>query len=232
MTAARPPYLALQHRDFRRMWIAQLVSLTGSQMQVAAINWHVYLLTGSALALGFVGLTRVIPIIVFSLWGGVIADRYDRRRIMMGTQGLMTVVAIGLAVSTITGRETLWLVYALNALSAAAVAFDGPSRQALVPRLVPSHDLQGALALNLTIFHASMIAGPALAGLLIAGGAGGAAHLTDAGAAAGAAAGRNGLAAIYSLNALSFLAVILALATMKTSGRAEPGEGSHEHPFE
>src|SRR5262245_48132161 len=72
---SRKPYQALQYRDFRRMWAAQLVSLTGSQMQVVAINWHVYLLTRSPLALGFVGLTRVVPIVGFSLLGGIVADR-------------------------------------------------------------------------------------------------------------------------------------------------------------
>ncbi|HEY7516329.1 MAG TPA: MFS transporter, partial [Vicinamibacteria bacterium] len=77
------PYLALRHRDFRRLWISQLVSMTGTQMQVVAINWHIYLLTRSPLALGFVGLTRVVPIIAFSLWAGVVADRRDRRRVML-----------------------------------------------------------------------------------------------------------------------------------------------------
>src|SRR6059036_3003963 len=101
---ARRPYLALRHRDFRRLWIAQLVSLTGSQMQVVAINWHVYLLTLSPLALGFVGLTRVVPIIVFSLWGGIVADRHDRRRVMFATQIALTLVALGLAAFTFTGR--------------------------------------------------------------------------------------------------------------------------------
>ena len=152
---ARRPYLALRHREFRKLWIAQLVSLTGSQMQVVAINWHVYLLTRSPLALGFVGLTRVLPIIVFSLWGGIVADRRDRRWVMFNTQLAMTAVAAGLAVLTFTGSDAIWWIYALNALAAAAVAFDGPARQALVPRLVPPEDLPGALSLNLTVFHAS-----------------------------------------------------------------------------
>ena len=78
--------MALAHRDYRRLIASQLLSLTGSQMQVVAINWHVYLLTKSPLALGFVGLTRVLPIIGFSLWGGLVADRCDRRRVMLVTQ--------------------------------------------------------------------------------------------------------------------------------------------------
>ncbi len=107
--------------------------MVGSQMQVVGINWHVYLLTRSPLALGFVGLTRVVPIVAFSLWAGVLADRYDRRRVMIITQLSMTAVALALAVLTFAHRETLWLLYALNFLSAAAGAFDGPARQALHP---------------------------------------------------------------------------------------------------
>jgi MFS family permease len=217
----RAPYLALRHRDYRRLIASQLLSLIGSQMQVVAINWHVYLLTRSPLALGFVGLTRVLPIIAFSLWGGVVADRYDRRRIMITTQASMAIVALALAAGTAAGRETLWMLYALNALSAAAVAFDGPSRQALIPRLVPAEDLPGALSLNLSVFQAALIGGPALAGLLIA------SHGSSA-AAGMSPANTRSLALIYSLNAASFLAVIFALATMHTSGAASREEGQTE----
>ncbi len=209
---SRAPYLALAHRDYRRLIVSQLLSLTGSQMQVVAINWHVYLLTKSPLALGIVGLTRVVPIVAFSLWGGVVADRHDRRRVMIATQIAMTAVALCLWGTTFAGHETLWLIYALNALSASAVAFDGPSRQALIPRLVPPADLPGALTLNLSVFQASLIGGPALAGLLIA-------HAGE---------GTRGLALIYLLNALSFLAVIYALATMHTSGAPTSETGQTE----
>src|SRR6185503_14417330 len=150
--------------------LAQGLSLVGSQMQVVAINWHVYLLTHSPLALGFVGLTRVLPIIVFSLIGGIVADRWNRRWVMFSAQCVMTLAAAGLAIATGTGTIQLWMIYALNALSASATAFDGPSRQALIPRLVPERDLPGALSLNLTAFHAAMIGGPTLAGVLLAGG--------------------------------------------------------------
>jgi MFS family permease len=204
--------MALAHRDYRRLIASQLLSLTGSQMQVVAINWHVYLLTKSPLALGFVGLTRVVPIIVFSLWGGLVADRSDRRRVMIITQMAMTAVALALAGATYFGRESLWLLYALNAAGAAAVAFDGPSRQALIPRLVPPEDLPGALSLNLSVFQAALIGGPALSGLLIA----------------QAGPGTRGLSAIYMINALSFVAVIFALVTMRTSGAPEPTEGKVE----
>jgi MFS family permease len=208
------PYRALRHRDYRRLVASQLLSLTGSQMQAAAINWHVYLLTKSPLALGFVGLTRVVPIVAFSLWGGLVADRNDRRRVMVFTQSAMTLIAVLLATATFAHREVLWLLYALNALSAAAVAFDGPSRQALIPRLVPPEDLPGALSLNLSVFQASLIGGPALAGLLIA-------HHPGT-------TPTSGLAFIYLLNAISFLAVIFALVTMRTSGAPDHEAGESE----
>ncbi|HSS45244.1 MAG TPA: MFS transporter [Thermoanaerobaculia bacterium] len=224
--ASRPPYLALRHRDYRRLLVSQLLSLIGSQMQVVAINWHVYLLTRSPLALGFVGLTRVLPIIIFSLWAGVVADRRDRRRVMIASQLAMTAVALALAGFTFAHGETLWLLYGLNLLSAAAVAFDGPARQALIPRLVPAEDLPGALSLDLSVFQAALIGGPALAGLIIAGHA----DPLPRFAAAGPPGHAPGLALIYALNAVSFLAVIFALATMRTSGAPEAGAGE-ERPW-
>ena len=225
-TASRAPYLALCHRDYRRLIASQFLSLLGSQMQVVALNWHVYLLTHSPLALGLVGLTRVVPIVSFSLWGGVLADRLDRRRLMIATQLAMTAVALALAGVTWSHRETLWLLYGLNFLSASAVAFDSPARQALIPRLVPPKDLQGALSLNLSVFQTALIGGPALAGLLIAGDFGG----PGAAPQAGSQADTGALALIYFFNAVSFLAVIFALATLKTSGAPESGSGD-ERPW-
>jgi MFS family permease len=195
-------------------------------MQVVAINWHVYLLTRSALALGFVGLTRVLPIIVFSMWGGVLADRADRKRVMFASQSAMTVVSLALALLAWTRRDSVAAIYLLNALQAAAVAFDNPARQALVPRLVPPADLPGALALNLTMLQAATIAGPGLAGLLIAGATAAPAH-----AAVPAGASTASLGLLYALNALSFLFVLGALALIRASGRAERGEAPHETPL-
>jgi len=223
------PYLALRHRDYRRLVAGQLLSMIGSQMQTVAINWHIYLLTRSPLALGFVGLTRVIPIVVFSLWGGVVADRYDRRRVMITTQLAMTAVALALAALTFAGRETLLLLYSLNFLSAAAGAFDNPARNALIPRLVPAEELPGALSLNFSVFQAAMIGGPAIAGLILAGHAG-ASSMGARLPAAGAPVNTAGLSIIYLSNALSFLAVIFALVTMRTSGAPEAGSRD-AHPW-
>ncbi len=217
------PYHALRHHDFRNLWLSQMVSQVGGQMQVVAINWHVYLLTHSALALGFVGLTRVVPIIAFSLLGGVVADRRDRRLVMLAAQTGMTLVALALAGLTFLGHDQLWALYGLNALQASAAAFDNPARQSLIPRLVPTAELSGALSLNLTAFHVAMIGGPALAGLLIAGG--GAALLPNPTTfAAAPATTTSHLAWIYLLNALSFLGVIVTLVRLRTSGKVEgPG---------
>ena len=175
-------------------------------MQVVAINWHVYLLTGSPLALGLLGLVRVVPVIVFSLWGGVVADRRDRRNVLLVSQSVMTLAAVVLSLLTFFHAETKSWLYFLTAVGAAATAFDNPARNALVPRLVPREVLPGAIALNLTMFHTSMIAGPGLGGLLIA---------------SFGTAGRRGVAVIYLLNALSFVAVLAVLATMRTSGAVE-----------
>lgn len=218
MTTPARPLEALRHNDFRQLWLGQLVSITGTQMQVAAINWHVYQLTQSPLALGGVGLTRVIPIVVFSLWGGLVADRRDRRRVMILTQSALTLAALALALLTRTGHDSLALLYVLNALSATALAFDAPARQSLVPRLVPARDLPGALSLGLTAFHFGMIAGPALAGFVIAG--------------AGTAV-KSGLAAIYLMNAVSFVGVIAALLAMhRDHGRIRSAEIATETPLQ
>ena len=226
-----PPYRVLRHRDFRLLWLSQLVSLTGSQMQTVALHWHVYVLTRSALALGALGLTRVVPIILFSLWGGVTADRSDRRRVMFLTQTTMLAGALGLAALTFTGHESLGVLYAANALLAAATAFDNPARQALIPRLVPVAELPAALSLNLTMFHAAYIGGPAVAGLLIAGV--GLPHASLAALAGGGAPSDTArLGLIYGLNALSFVGVLHALFLMRTSGRVETDAGSHPAPLD
>jgi MFS family permease len=203
----RRPYQALRHRDYVLLGSATLISLVGTQMQNVALDWHVYLLTHSPLALGFVGLTRVVPIIAFSLWGGVVADRHDRKVVMFAAQAVMTLAALALAALTFFHRETLASLYLLTSVTSAATAFDNPSRQALIPRLVSKEDLPGALSLNLTIFHVGMIAGPAISGLVIA----------ESTRRLGQPS--HGLSLVYLANALSFIAVLGALMMMKTSGR-------------
>jgi MFS family permease len=198
----RSSFTALRYRDFRLLWIGQLVSVTGSQMQLVAINWHVYLLTKSPLALGAVGLMRVVPIILCSLLGGLVADAFDRKRLILGAQTLMLLSAGVLTAITSSGLKSVWPIYLLTAISSAAVAFDNPARQALLPTLVPAEDFPNAVSLGMIALHVSMISGPALAGIILSG---------------------LGPALVYALNALSFLAVIVAVLLMRASGRADTG---------
>ena len=208
--AGRPSsFAALRHRDFRLMWAGQFVSLTGSQMQLVTINWHVYLLTrphgeaAAAAALGLVGLVRVLPIVVCSLVGGVVADAADRKRLILITQTVMLLSAAALAVVTAAGLEQVWPVYALTALSSAAVAFDNPARQALLPALVPARDFPNAVSLGFVSFQIAMVSGPVLGGVVLA---------------------RYGPTAVYVFNAVSFLAVIVAVLLIRAAGKGKAEE--------
>src|SRR3989442_4060250 len=133
----RSSFSALRHRDFRLLWMGQIVSVTGSQMQLVAVNWHVYLLTRSAFALGMVGLFRGVPIILCSLIGGVVADAVDRKRLMIATQTIMLTSAGVLAVVTLRGLNSPWPIYLLTGISSGAPPFDIPPRPGLLPTLGP-----------------------------------------------------------------------------------------------
>jgi MFS family permease len=178
-------FAALRHRDFRLLWLGLIVSVTGSQMQFVAINWHVYLLTKSPFALGLVGLFRGVPIILCSLAGGVVADAVDRKRLMIVTQLVMLASAALLTAGTLAGLESVWPIYILSAFASAASAFEVPARQSLLPTLVPVEDFPNAVSLGIVVFNVATITGPAIAGFLLA---------------------ESGPAVIYGLNALSFLA--------------------------
>jgi MFS family permease len=199
LTPRRTPsaLVALQHRNFRLLWISQLISMAGSMMQSAAILWHVSLLVPEhdrGLALGMVGLVRVVPIVGFSMVGGVVADALDRRRLMLLTQTGMALAAAALAVVAFRGETGLWPIYLLAALGSAFGAFDSPARQALIPTLVPREHLPNAISLNTIIFQLASVLGPALGGLVIA---------------------SLGVGWTYALNAVSFLFVIVALLMMR-----------------
>lgn len=205
------PYHALRHRDFRLLASATLISIIGTQMQNVGIDWHIYVLTRSPLALGTVGLVRVVPMLLLSMWGGIAADRYDRKRVQFTTQAVMAVIAMLLGLATHFGRDPVWMIYLLTALTAATNAFDAPARQALVPRLVPGEDLPGALSMNLTFMHIAIITGPAIAGIIIGASGGAGAHSTRA------------LAPIYFANAGSYVAVLAALLSLRASGKPDAG---------
>ncbi len=187
------------------MWLGQFVSITGSQMQLVTINWHVYLLTHSAAALGLVGLVRVVPIIVCSLVGGVVADAVDRKRLLVVTQTTMLLSAAVLAAVTLRGLGHVWPIYALTALSSAATAFDNPARQALLPSLVPEEVFPNAVSLGFVAFQVAMVLGPVFGGLVLA---------------------RFGPAVVYAANAVSFLAVIAAVLLIRAGGRGKGGESN------
>ena len=121
-----PP--ALHHRPFRLLWFGQAISVAGSQMQLWALLWHVRLLSDQPIALGGIGLARILPVIIFSLIGGAVADSTDRRKVLFVTQGAMALVALALAWLTFTGEITLWQIYLLTAIQATALAFDLPAR--------------------------------------------------------------------------------------------------------
>lgn len=163
-----PP--ALKNQKFVFLWLGLMVSVAGSQMQVAAIHWHIRDLSGSPdpLALGGIGLARILPVIVFSLFGGAFADTYNRRVILFITQASMALTAVGLAALTFTGLVEIWHIYALTAIQAAAIAFDAPARQAIVPNIVDAKDLPNAFSLNSIAFNVGAVVGPVLSGVVIA----------------------------------------------------------------
>ena len=194
---SRQSIAALRHRNYRLLWIGLFVSFTGSVMQSAAILWHVSLLVPSdrkGLALGLVGLVRVVPVVVFSMLSGMVADAWDRRAVMMWAQIAATAVAVGLAVLAFLGVTHVWPIYALAALGAAVGAFDLPARQSLMPTLVPREDLPNAISLQTIMFQTASVLGPSLGGLVIAGG---------------------GVGWVYILNAISFAFVMVALLMMR-----------------
>ena len=163
-------------------------------MQDATVRWHVYGLTHSMVALGLIGLSRFIPLVFFSLVGGAVADAKDRRRILLVTQTIFAAGAATLSILTLKGVISAGSIYVVSAVSAGALAFDSPARQSLIPNLVPRKHFSNAASLTSTAFKMATVVGPYIAGSLIQ---------------------RGSLALIYGLNAVSFLAVLIALLCIK-----------------
>ena len=186
-----PP--ALKHRRFTLLWAGLMISIAGSQMQLWALFWHIRVLTDSPIAISLIGLVRFLPILVFSLVGGLVADLYDRRKILFITQTTNMLVAFALAYLTASGAIQLWHIYTLTAIQAVAISFDSPARQAMTPNLVPRVDLPSAFSMNSIAQNVGAIVGPALSGVVIS---------------------ALGQQYTYLFNAISFLAVIAALALM------------------
>ena len=159
-------------------------------MQLWALFWHVSQINKNPIALGGIGLSRILPVIIFSLIGGALADSMDRRKVMFVTQSAAAFLALTLGLLTQFGHVTIWYIYFITALQAVAIAFDGPSRQALIPNLVPKEDLPNAFSMTFTSFQFGSVLGPALSGFVIA---------------------WAGQEAVYYFNAISFVAVLFAL---------------------
>jgi MFS family permease len=185
--------IALRERNFRLYWLGQAVSNIGNWMQVVALGWFILQLTGSPIALGLLGLAQFLPILLFSLVGGILADRFLRLHLLLITQSVAMVLAFSLTILASFAKPPLWSLLLIAALSAAVTAIDNPARQAFLSDLVDKDLLLSAVALNASVYNGAAVIGPSLAGLVLL---------------------RVGAAGCFLLNALSFLAVLVALAAI------------------
>ncbi|MBA3336554.1 MAG: MFS transporter [Chloroflexia bacterium] len=197
---------AFRHRDYRLLWLGQIVSVTGTWMQSLAQSWLVVTtLGGSALALGAVNVAQFAPILVLGLVAGVIADRIPKRNVLLVTQTIAAILATTLALLVATGAVRLWHVYAIALCFGVVNAFDMPTRQAFVGEIVGKDDLMNAIALNSALFNAGRIVGPAIAGVLLA---------------------AYGPAICFGVNAVSYIAPLTALLLMKAAPVARQTGGT------
>jgi MFS family permease len=186
-----PP--ALKHRSFLMYWIGFMISAIGSQMQLWAIYWHLRTLSDQPLVISGIGFARFLPVILLSLFAGVVADHFNRRKVAIVTQTMLILVALVLGVLTFLNKTQLWTIYVMVIIQSIAVSFDLPARQSLIPSLVPREDLPSAYSMNSISSNVGSILGPAICGLVIA-------YL--------------GLQWAYWINAISYIAVIMALFAM------------------
>ncbi len=204
------PFAALQSRDFRLLWFGRIPSILGTQMQRTAIDWHVFTLLagversmtifgreipldGQALGLGSLGLVRVLPILLLALIGGIAADTFDRRKVMIICETIAIISAAILTFLTLNGSITLPLLYVFTAITTGIAAFETPAQQSLIPNVVPKAHLGNAVSMNTILFYVGSIVGPGIAGLMIA--------ALDIGF-------------VYMINTISFLSVLIGLALM------------------
>jgi MFS family permease len=201
MTGERNPTLqsgrftAFCYRDFRLFWLSLFISNTGTWMQMTAVNWLLYKLTQSPLQLGINGLFRSVPAIALGIFSGTLADRYDRKKLLLVTQSLLGSLALLLGVLDHSDNIRPWHIYTITFFSAAVGSCDGPARQALFPSLVPRAVLPNAVALNSILWKGAALLGPMLGGIAIS---------------------LIGTSGAFYANAASFLVVIIALVLMKT----------------
>ncbi len=188
-------FSALRFRNYRLYFASQAVSFSGTWMQLIAQSWLVLQLTGSGTALGTVMAMQFLPTLLLAPFGGMIADRYDKRRLIMGTQSIAGLLALTLGIVTITGTVELWMVYAIAAGFGAVTAVDNPSRQTFVMEMVGPADVSNAVTLNSVVVNAARAIGPAIGGVLIA---------------------TVGIGQCFVVNAVSYLAVVIALVLIRT----------------
>lgn len=200
---------AFRHRNYRLFYAGQAISLVGTWMQTVAQAWLVYRLTGSAALLGANGFASQIPVFLMASFGGVVADRVDRHRILIATQTVSMALAGTLAVLTFTGRINVVLLFTIAALLGVVNGFDIPARQAFIVQMVGREDLQNAIALNSSMFNAARVIGPAVAGILVA---------------------SVGEAWCFAINALSYVAVLTSLVQMRVERLKRPP--SRRNPLE
>lgn len=193
-------YPALQSTDYILQWIGQFVSNAGTQMQVVAINWQLYEMTHSPYVLALIGASRIIPVIFFSLIGGTLVDAHNRKKILYVTQASQALVALAQGILTLTGTANPANLLILNAILIAIYSLDGPARSAFLPSLVAREHYGNAVSLNIIGYNISTVAGPAIAGFVIA-------YL--------------GVGTVYIIDAVSFLVLLAALLGMKAHGRIE-----------
>lgn len=174
-------------------------------MQVVAIIWQTYLLTNSPLSLGLIGLARFLPVLLFSLLGGYVADRFDRRLVMIWSQSVMTFFSLILFYTTLKGTITPELIYLMIAINSAVSVFDTPARQSIVPLLIPREQFINAVSLSTTLWHLAIVLGPSISGFAIA---------------------SSGVASVYLINAITFLVSIISLLFLKKGGRETETETS------
>src|SRR5258706_7531006 len=199
---------ALRHRNFQLFFSGQLISLVGTWMQSVAQSWLVYRLTGSALLLVLVGFASQIPVFLFAPVGGIVADRYNRQKVVIGTQVASMILAFMLAALTLTHRVHVWHIFVLAALLGVVNAFDIPGRQSFLVEMVGKEDLMNAIALNSSMFNGARVIGPAIAGILVA---------------------KIGEGWCFFTNAVSYIAVIIGLLMMRVHS---PARASQASPFE
>lgn len=197
----RDAFVALAYPDFRRFAASLLLTSIGAQLVQFVIIYQIYALTGSALQLGLTGFARIVPHVILSLVGGVIADRANRVRMIQIGQFGNGISVLALAILTLTGHVQVWHLFAATTINAALTALTQPGRTALIPMFIPPEKLVTALALNSTIQQSSQIVGPALAGLLV---------------------GTVSIGASYGVNAAVYLVAIIAMMGIRTSVTLPP----------